>query len=155
MLCYLRMAFGLLNKLETLNQKQHLKYQRFRFRPIATNKLDPIARMLLAVTSPVQKRQNILINNVYSKVRSEINNLNLINVVWLRRLIVHYIYVLISTQNLTFQIVFPSRTVQQCVITSCAILRIFLLRYEVLTAVDIKTEIIWDTTVCSLIPQRF
>lgn len=136
------MAFGLLNKLETLNQNQHLKYQRFRFPPIATNKLDPVAGMLLAVTPPVQKRRNILINHVYSNVRRVINNLNLINVAWLRRLIVHYIYVLISTLNLTFQIVFQSRTFQQCVITSCAILQIFLLRSEILTAVDIKTEVI-------------
>jgi hypothetical protein len=103
----------------------------------------------------VQKHRNVLINSVYSNVRSEINNLNLINVAWLRWLIVHYIYVLISTLKLTFQIVFQSLTFQRCVITSCSILHIFLLRFAVLTAVGIKTEIIWYITVCSLVPQRF
>lgn len=108
--------------------------------------------MLLTVTPPVQKCRNVLINHVYSNVRSEINNLNLINVAWLRRLIVHYIYVLIRTLKLTFQIVFQSRTFQQCVNTSYVILQIFLLRSEVHTVVDIKTEIIWDIKVCSLVP---
>jgi hypothetical protein len=111
--------------------------------------------MLLAVTPPVLKHRNALTNRVYSNVRNEINNLNLINVAWLRWLIVHYIYVLISTLKLIFQIVFQSHAFQQCVVRSCVMLQIFLLRFEVLTAVDIKTEIIWDITVCSLVPQCF
>jgi hypothetical protein len=83
------MMFGLLSEHEVLNQYQYLKCSRFRFPPIATNKLAPVARMLLAVMPPVQKHRNALMNHVYSNVRSEINNLNLTNVAWFRWRIVH------------------------------------------------------------------